>query len=495
MSSYILALSMDWQGTKAALFSSDLKQTAMAFEESSLLSPEPGRAILEPENLVGSAQRVIRRALEDAGISAEDVAVVGLSGELGGFLGVDKDGKAMTAYITAQDTRSAKYVDLMKAKDGPEIIKLSGGPAGNQGAQILWWKHEEEHTYFDIAKFVTGYAYVGMRMCGLNAEQAFYDYTGFVESGFGDAVYKCWSPDILHKFHLSEDKLPKVVAPTDVVGTVTEEFAGASGLAAGTKVVAGCAVAAAGLFGAGISKPGCLGQFTGSLSLVAGVTSKHYADETGGTVCMMRLPVGDDWYALAGTSGSGLAERWFKDNLTGAVEADYADLDAEAAGVAPGAGGVFFVPRFSAKDAAKGAFVGLDWHATRAFLYRAMIEGIAYQKRLVIDNMRALCPDIDYSTMAAIDAAERGALSNQVEADVLGLKVIPMQAQDPVLTGSAAVAAQGAGLTTDAAGLVPAPAAEAAKTPDAAAQAAYENCVRAYKELTVLLGGFKPAGG
>lgn len=495
MSSYIVALTMDWQGTKAAVFGSDLKQTAMAFEESSVLSPEPGQAIQEPEDLVSSAKRVIRRALEDAGISAQDVAAVGLSGEMGGFLGVDKDGRAMTAYVTPQDTRSAKYVDLMRAKDGREIIKLSGGPAGTQGAQVLWWKQEEEHTYFDIAKFVTGYAYVGMQMCGLNADQAFYDYTGFAESGFGDAVYKCWSPDILHAFHLSEDKFPKVVAPTDVIGEVTAEFAQESGLAAGTKVVAGCVTAAAGLLGAGITKPGCLGQFTGSLSLVAGVTKEHKPDEQNGAVLMMRVPVGDSWYAMASTSGSGLAERWFKDTLTGEVEAGYAELDAEAAGVAPGAGGVFFVPHFQSHDAAKGAFVGLDWHATRAFLYRAVIEGIAYQKRLIIDDMRALHADIDYSAIAAIDAAERGALANQVEADVLGMTVTPMQAQDPVAAGCAAVAAQGAGLAADAAAMVPAPASGTPSQPDAAAQTAYDGCVRAYRDLVVLLGGFNPKRG
>ncbi|MBD5560297.1 MAG: hypothetical protein HDQ87_08090 [Clostridia bacterium] len=493
MSSFILALDMDWQGTKATVFTSDLKQTGMAFEESSLLCPEPGQAVQEPDDIIGSAQRVIRRAIEESGVQAADISVVGLAGELGGFLGVDKAGKAMTPYVTAQDTRCSKYVDLMRAKDGPEIIKLSGGPAGTQGAQILWWKHEDEHTYFDIAKFVTAYAYIGMQMCGLDAEGAFYDYTGFVDSGFGDAVYKTWSPDILHKFHLSEDKLPKVVAPTDVIGTVCDAFAKESGLAAGTKVVAGCVTAAAGLLGAGITKEGCIGQFTGSLSLVAGVVKDHNPDALSGDISAMRCPVGDSWYAMAFTSGSGLAERWFKDNLTGKVEAGYAELDAEAAGVAPGADGVFFVPKFCARDAAKGSFVGLDWHVTRAYLYRAMLEGIAYQKRLVLDSMRSAYGSLDFSAVAAVDAAERGDLSNQIEADVLGMTVQPLQADNPVGLGCAAVAAQGGGLTADAASLIPEPAAGSAKKPDAAAQAAYEPCVRAYRDLTVLLSGFNPA--
>lgn len=493
LSSYILALDLDWQGTRASVFSSDLQQQAMAFEESALLCPEPGQAVLEPDDLVGSARRVIRRAMEDAGIAASDVAAVGLSGEMGGFLGVDKDGRAMTPYITAQDRRSEPYLRMMLTRDRREILKLSGGADGTQGAQILWWKTEEEHTYFDIAKFVTGYAYVGMQMCGLKADGAFYDYTGLAGSGFGDAVYKCWSPDILKVFHLSEDKLPKIVAPTDVIGTVSEEFAEQSGLAAGTKVVAGCATPAAGLLGAGITKPGTVAEFTGSLSLIAAAVEEHRPDEMNGCVALMRRPVGDGWYALAFTSGSGLAERWFKDTLTGLDEAGYAELDAEAAGVRPGAEGVFFVPHFTAQDAAKGAFVGLDWHATRAFLYRAVMEGVAYQKQLALNAMQALYGSaIDGSCVAAIDAAVRGSLANQVEADVLGARIVPMQVPNPVGIGCAAVAAQGAGLTADAAAAVPEAPAGTTKEPDAAAHAEYEPCVRAYQELSVLLAGFKP---
>ena len=495
LSSYILTLELDWQGTKATVFSTDLEQKAMAFEESELLSPEPGQAVQQPDDIVGSAARVIRRAFEDANINAGDVAAIGLAGELGGFLGVDKAGKAMTPYITAQDTRAAKYLERMQEKDGREIIKLSGSACGTQGAQILWWKHEEEHTYFDIAKFVTASGYLGMQMCGLNAEGAFYDYTGLVASGFGDAVYKCWSPDILRVFHLSEDKLPKIVAPTDVVGTVCDAFAKESGLTAGTKVVAGCNAAAAGLFGAGITKTGTLGQFNGSLSLIAGVSAAHHPDEFGGKLAVMRAPIGDDWYTLAFTSGSGLAERWFKDTLTGTVEADYSTLDAEAENVVPGAEGVYFVPHFTTHNAAKGAFVGLDWHATRAFLYRAVLEGIAYQKRIVLDDMLALDSSLDGSCVAAIDAAERGALSNQIEADVLGAKIAPVQVQNPVGLGCAAVAAQGSGLTADAASILPQQAALPVVEPNPEAHAQYRPHVKAYQELTVLLGGLKAQQG
>lgn len=493
MSSYILALDFDWQGTTAAVFDDSLSQVASAFEESSVLSPEPGTAVQEPADILGSAKRVIQRILDDTDIRAEDIKVIGLAGQMGGLLGVDKDGQAMTVYMTRMDERSRRYIDLMRAKDGQKIMELSGGPAGPQGAQILWWKHEDEHTYFKIAKFVTAYAYVGMQMCGLNAEGAFFDYTGLAHSGFGDAERKAWSEEILRTFDLSDDKLPKIVAPADIIGEVSAEFAKESGLAAGTKVAAGCGNAVAALFGSGITKAGTLAQFNGSLSLVAGVAAQYKKDKTNAPLSAMRSPDGNSWYVVSCTSGSGIAERWFKDTLTGDNESSYQELDAEAANVTPGSDGVFFVPHFGcSKSAAKGAFVGLDWHATRAFLYRAVLEGAAYQKCLALAGMRSVYPDLDYTCMAAVDAAERPELANQIEADVLGMKIVPMETVHPALIGVAAIAAQAGGLTADAAAILPAPQQGTAKDCDAKTHDVYTECVKAYSELVDVLGTFRP---
>lgn len=496
MSSYILALDFDWQGTTAAVFDDSLRQVASAFEESSILSPNPGEAVQEPEDIVGSAERTIRRVTDDSGIAAADIKAVGLGGQMGGLLGIGKDGKAMTVYMTRMDKRPQSCRDQMRAKEGQKILELTGGPAAPQGAQILWWKHADEHAYFKIAKFVTAYAYVGMQMCGLSADEAFYDYTGLAHSGFGDTERKTWSPELLRAFDLSEDKLPKIVAPTDIIGEVSAEFAKGSGLAEGTKVIAGSGNPVAALFGAGITKPGTVAQFNGSLSLVAGVSKDHKKDAAGVPLFAMHTPVGNDWYIVACTAGSGIAERWFKDTLTGEDESSYKELDAEAANVVPGSDGVFFVPHFAhSSSAAKGAFVGLDWHATRAFLYRAVMEGVAYQKSLAIAGMRKVYPDLEYTCMAAIDAAERPALANQIEADVLGMRVVPMETVHPALIGIAAIAAQGSGLTDDAAAILPAPQCGEARDCDAKTHEVYEGCVKAYSELTGILDTFRPNQG
>lgn len=494
MSTYVMAVDIGWQGTKAAVFDQEMKQISLAFEEANLISPNHATTYQDPQDILGSVRRTIQRAVADSHVQTEDISVVGLSGQMGGIMGMGADGKPVTVYDSWLDTQCAKYSDLMRAKAGKRIIEVTGGTASsNQGPKILWWKHEKPDVYEKIAKFVTPYAFVGMQMCGLDGKDAFYDYTCLHESGFGDNARKCWSTELMDLFDISEDKMPKIVSPFDIIGTVTAEFAKESGLKEGTKVAAGAGDAACAIFGSGFTKPGMVGEFAGALSAITGVCDT-YSPDPNGEISMMRSPMDGVWYPMAYTNGTGLAERWFKDTLTGIAPSQYAELDEEAANVQPGSEGVFFVPHFAcgaALGGAKGSFVGLDWYVTRGHLFRAMIEGTAYERRLTLDALRAAKPDLDFSAIQVVGGEDRSKLCNRIEADVLGTKLIEIQIAEPALQGAAVIAATAAEESMGAAGALPKPAAGEQTEPAEDTQKQYAACLESYEELMGLLAKFK----
>ena len=117
-------------------------------------------------------------------------------------------------------------------------------------------KHERPQDYRRIAKFVTPAGYVAGRMAGLEADQAFMDYTFIHFSGFSDAQAGAWSDELCQQLGMDREKLPRIVAPWEVIGEVTKQAAADLGWRQGTAIAAGCGDTAASALGAGIVAPG-----------------------------------------------------------------------------------------------------------------------------------------------------------------------------------------------------------------------------------------------
>lgn len=455
MSSFVLAIDISKQGTKTALYDKDLQSVASAFEEAAILSPEPGTVIQEPDDVIGSVRRTIENVLNDAQASGSDIACVAVSGQMGGVIGVKPDGSASTYYDSWLGTCCGKYAGEMREKAGKRITEITGSPVlYTHGPRILWWMHEKPDVFADTAKFVTLYTYTVMQMCGLKADDAYLDYTCIQYSGFGDNEKKEWSDELLSMFNVPKEKMPRIVAPQDVVGKISKEFAASSGLAEGTPVVAGMGGTSATLFGSGLKKAGAVHDLAGTANVLAGAIDTYRPDVDTETFVQMRSPIDGVWYPLVYVAGGGLALRWFRDTLTGTPEEEYAALENEAADVPAGCDGVMFFPMFSGVDLAHGqdvkaCFTGLNWNDSVAHLYRAIIEGVAYEYARDLCVMRSLYPELDCSVLVADEGAADSDLFNQIKADVNNCKVEAYELSDRALLADAALALTAAGLCDD----------------------------------------------
>ena len=455
MNSYVISIDIGTQGTKAALFNSNMELIADAFQESMLISPKPGIVWQEPDDLYKSCADTIKELMEKSAINPKDIAAIGIDGQMAGIMGVDSKGEASTYYDSWLDTRCAKYANEMRKRAGKRVMELSGGPVTYvHGPKILWWKHQHPEIYNKTVKFIPPNAYIAGRITGLSGNEAYFDYTHLHFSCLADNANKTWSDELLQIFEIDREKMARIVSPFDVIGKVKKEFADLSSLMEGIPVVAGCGDTAATTFGSGMFQREQILDSAGTASVLCGVVDKYVPDTENETLTMMRSPVDGLFLPLAYINGGGMCIRWFRDTLTGKPNASYDELQEEAEAVEPGSEGLIFMPHFSGRvlpsnPNLKGAYLGLDFKHTRAHMYRAIMESIAYEYKYYLSILKNLYPSYKFTQMLTMGGGAKSDLFNQIKADVLGIPVTTLQLRDTALIGSAVIAAYGVGMFSD----------------------------------------------
>lgn len=455
MSKYLIGIDIGTQGTKAALYTSEMELICTSFEQSNLISPEPGTVWQEADDLYGSCARTIRELLDKSSINRESVVGIGIDGQMAGIMGIDGKGEASTYYDSWLDMRSRDFADLMQKQSGDKMVASSGGQITcNHASKILWWKHNHPDVYDKTAKFVLPHGYVVGKMTGKTAEEAVFDYTCLHFNSFSDNKNKKWNEDLLQEYGVASSKMPRVASPFEVVGGITDEFASLSGLPSGVPVVVGAGDTAASTFGAGIFQKGMIQDCAGTASVMCCVVDEYVPDVTAKTLNMMRSPVDGLWLPLAYINGGGLCLRWFRNNLTGIPNVTYNDMNIEAEKIPAGSEGLLFCPHFSGRvlplDAnMKGSYMGLDHKHTRAHMYRAVMEGIAYEYYYYLSVLKDNYPNENFENMIVIGGGSSSSLFNQIKADVLGIRVNTFETADTALIGSAVIAGSAVGLWDD----------------------------------------------
>ncbi len=473
MARYLIGADIGTQGTKAAVYRPDGTCLADSFEPSVLLHPEEGSTTQDPERMLGSVLRTVRDAVQKAGIAPQDVAAIGLDAQMSGILGVAADGLASTPYDSWLDTRCTPYVQRMKQTAEDEIVRRTGGQVTvAHGAKILWWKHERPETYARTAAFVTPTAYVTMRLCGLDAQGAYIDDTHLHFTGFADNAARRWDAALLGEFAVSPDKLPRILRPTETVGTLTADMAQACGLCAGIPVAAGCGDSAASSLGAGITRPGMIYDVAGTASIFSCTLPSFSPDVKNKTMMMTRSAADGLWSALAYISGGGLCVKWLRD-ICGE---DYRTLDAAAEKIAPGCGELLFLPHFTGRTcphvpSLRGTWLGLTWETEKAALYRSVMEGIAYEYALYLQVLGD-AGQAGAQAVYGVGGGSRSRIFDQIKADVLGLPYHPLSCGDTAAWGSAILGGVACGLIALPAA-APAPAAQPPVMPDERTCAVY----------------------
>jgi xylulokinase len=299
--------------------------------------------------------------------------------------------------------------------------------------------------------------FVAGRLAGLRGDDAFIDPTYLHFSCLSDTRAGAWSDDLCGIFDVPSAKLARIVEPWEVVGRLTGSAAAHIGLSAGTPIMAGAGDQAAAMLGAGILRPGMIYDAAGTASVCALCVHRFAPDTSSGTLLAARMVPSGLYYLIGYINGGGLNLRWWRELLhaaEGGQRWDYAQLDDLAAVVPAGADGLLFVPHLGGRVTPnqphlRGAWLGLRWDHGVGHLYRAILEGVAYEYAIYLSIARQLVPDVPFEHVRVVGGGSRSALWNQVKADVLAVRYVQLNLTEAAALGAAILAGYGAGVFSD----------------------------------------------
>jgi sugar (pentulose or hexulose) kinase len=394
------------------------------------------------------------------------------------FVPVDETGAPLRPAIVWMDERARDLLPAIDREYGAERIHRETGKAlsGNLTlGKIAWLREHEPDVFARTAKYLDVAAFLTHRL------------TGHYRTGWGcadptglfDMRSNRWNIDLLAYLGVDVEQMPEAYPPGAVVGTVTADAATFTGLPAGLPVVAGVGDGQAGGLGVGITQPGQAYLNLGT-SVVSGTHADTYVTDRAFRTMVSAIPGS---YSLETVLlGGTYTVAWFVDKIAESADerisesanqriANYESpnhqttkppnpptvetlYDKAIEAIPPGAEGLMLVPYWNSAmnpywdAAASGIVVGWRGIHTRAHLYRAILEGIAFEQRLHTEGVEtALGQSVEsYVAMGGGAKSERWL---QIVADVTGKSVYRAMTTEAAALGAGILAATGAGLFPD----------------------------------------------
>jgi xylulokinase len=346
------------------------------------------------------------------------------------------------AILYGVDTRATAEIAALTEEFGEkEILDRAGTLLSSQavGPKIEWVRRHEPEVFERATGWYGSNSYIAAKLTG---EYVMDHHT----ASQCDPLYATrafdWNLPWAHRIcgHLP---LPRLVWPSDVVGTVTPAAAAATGVPAGTPVAAGTVDAYSEAFSVGVRRPGDQMLMYGSTMFLVQVIDDYHSDPTLWTTAGVEH---GSLALAAGTSTAGSLIGWLQKTTGGA---SFDELMAEAQAVPAGCEGLLVLPYLAGERTpvfdpqARGVVAGLTLRHGRGHLFRAAYEGISFGIRQILERF----DDAHLATRTvAVGGGLRSPIWAQAVSDITGRpQFVPKQAIGASY-GDALLAAIGVGL-------------------------------------------------
>ncbi len=478
----VVGLDLGTQSCKAVVVDDGLRVRGRHAVPYATTYPAPDHAEQAVEAWEAALGGAIAGALERAGAAPGDIRALAIAGQLDGCVAVDAHGTALHPALIWQDRRATTEATRVAAA---ELFARTGQVAdASHLAPKAAWLIARGVT---AARFHVPVSYLVERLTG----EAVIDVAHATTTMLAELATGAWAPALLAAFGLDEHRLPVIRPTCAVAGRLTGRGARLSGLAVGTPVAVGTGDDFANPLGAGLVAPGSIVCAIGTAEVVGAIAAAPVLDTAGAEpmVETHAFPTGAYFVENPGWLSGG-AVRWAV-RLLGLP--DEAALDALAATAPPGAGGVTFVPALAGamtpvwRAHARGAFHGLAASHDREHLARAVLEGLAFACRDVVDRLAEL--GLPTPALHLLGGGSTSAVWAQLRADVLRRAHHVSAEPDACPLGAAMIALVAAGGVHDlaAAAALVAPPGKTFTPGAAVVQDALDAAYRRYQAVTALL--------
>ena len=456
----LLGIDIGSGGCKATLIDVNGNVIATAFKEYSTYYPRPGWAEQDP----GDWYKALCQAVGDmisGGVRTSGVVAVCISAPTHTAVVLDKDYQVIRKAILWTDQRSTSQAERLAEDYGEDIFRVSLNHVSPVWTlpQLMWIRENEPDAWRKVSAIMFAKDYVRWRLTGISAT----DWIDAMGSMLFDGRELTWSSELCQLLELPMSKLPPVVEPSRIVGTVTKRAAEETGLAEGTKVLVGTTDTALEVFGAGAIDPGQCTVKLATAGRICIVTNGPYPHKQ---LFNYRHVIHDRWYPGTGTKSCASSYRWFRDTFcdseTVAAESAglsaYEIMDDQAARIPVGSEGLVFHPYLLGElspynnPSLRASFIGATMRHSKAHFARAVLEGVAFSLR----DCMLLLEEIGMpqtGDIRLIGGGARSSLWRQIVCDVLGRRAVEPRVHESSF-GGAMLAGVAVGVFEDAAAAV-----------------------------------------
>lgn len=450
MTKYILSIDQGTTSSRAILFNQRTDIISSAQREFKQIYPRPGWVEHSPQDILGSVMAVAAEAMARAGVSASDVAAIGITNQRETTLVWDKmTGKCVYNAIVWQCRRTADFCEKLKKEGFSEKIYNKTGlvPDAYFSATKIKWildNVEGARARAERGELLFGTVDTFLLWHLTKGKVFATDYTNAARTMLFNIHTLRWDEELLRLFDIPAGMLPEV---RQSCGDFGETEPGLFGAAVPIRGMVGDQQAA--LFGQLCVKKGEVKNTYGTGCFLLMNTGSRAVKSDNGLVTTLGVTPSGPCFVLEGSVFvGGAVVQWLRDELK--LISSAKESEAKALKVKD-SGGVYVVPAFTGLGApywdarARGAIVGITRGTSRAHIVRAALESIAYQ---VSDLVKAMERDSDIKIRRL--AVDGGASMNnflmEFQADILGCETVRPKISETTALGACYLAGLASGV-------------------------------------------------
>jgi len=399
-----LSLDIGTTGTKVALVSENGVTIRSAYAEYPILSPHTGFAEQDSEAWWDAVVKGCQSLQSSNPDELASVRAVGICGQMHTHVYLDGEGMPLRSAITWMDQRTRKIVDEINNNHSSSALIMNetanNATSTYTAPQVLWVQKNEPETWRRTRHILVAKDYIKYRLTG----EMMTDFSEASGTLLFDVKKRKWSEEMFKFFSIPLSMFPEAAPSATIMGHVTADIAGLTGIPAGTPVANGSADNSAAALGAGMVDKGQVTLIIGTAGVISACSDSPLADEQHRVLCW-NYCLEDRWINIGVTQTAGESLNWFKSAFDYDNEKSSGDIfsvyDKETAEVPDGCDGLLFLPYLNGERTpywdsnARGVFFGVNMKSTKPHFIKSIMEGVSFALRHNIETIESLGMIVD----------------------------------------------------------------------------------------------------
>jgi xylulokinase len=408
-----------------------------------LLTPQPGWAELDPNQVFSVVKSVIGKVAQVA--TSDPVSAMAVSSMGDTIVPCDGRGKPMENSILAFDTRNILEADQFKEELGAEwIFSVTGQPVHPSYSivKIKWIRDHMPELFDEAVKYLCFEDFITCQLCG----EAVISHSSAARTMAFDIHEKVWDEDLLGMAGIGQENMAKPVLSGERITKIKSTLAEELNISPDVVVVSGGHDQPCGSLGSGYFNEGYATDSTGTVEVLLVTCSEPIlTDEMlNANICFWPHVVNGKFCTCGQILTAGAAFRWFRDEMTAgegydAIIRQFSELPTE----------LLFIPHLAGSGTpefyptAKGAFFGATLKTNKYEVAKSIIEGVCFELKINMDLLEKA--GIVLKGLRAFGGAAQSETWMQLKADISGMPIEACKFVNQCPLGAAFLAAEGVG--------------------------------------------------